>query len=364
VIGPRRWSPRRYPAAWFSVAAVIALIVAGLPIAFAGFRAASGTVTSLAGAPDGLNAVLIRHGETADTVVLAPLADLTQEEAVADIPHLAGHAVRAAVSPDGRFVAVVAPDRGSLSRPIGTLYRVDLEDGTVATLAGDIDPLSTPLWRPDGGAVIVRSAGDPASGVVELREIPIDGRASQTRARFEGVLGAYPVGFDPAARLHVTLIDGRGSTLVREDGAEWPLARGVTRDWELSPDGSALAFIEDTSTADGRSFQARLVALDGSAVASAATGLDGQQLGIAWRPGAAAPTFGFDPGTATGAAAASTRDGFDIPIAYSPDGAVLAVEAWTGASFAERRDATLAFVTTLGRVPVTGPVRFAGWSAR
>ncbi|MFN0094100.1 MAG: hypothetical protein ACKVVT_04900 [Dehalococcoidia bacterium] len=358
-----RWSPQRQPALWLGIAATFALVAAGLPIAFASMEGAGSAPTTLAGAPTGLSAVIARHERETDVLVLRRLSD-GNERVVAQVPHLPDHAVRAAVSPLGAMVAVVAPDGGSVSRPVGTLKLVTLPEGEISTAMISVDPLSTPVWRPDGAAVIVRAL-PTEDGTVTLHEVPVDGRPGQVRARFEDILGAYPVGFDAGGRLLVVLIDGRGSTLVREDGASWELAQGVTRDWELSPDGSVLAYIEDSHD-DGLVFKARIQPLDGLASAAAAVDVPGQQLGVAWRPGGAAPTFGFDPGTAgsQAAAAASRKDGFDIPIAYSPDGQVLAVEAWSGGSFAQRKDADLGFITASGRVALEGAMRFVGWSGR
>ena len=346
----------------------MALIVAGLPIVagIAGAQEGPAPEGPLAGAPPNLVAVLAAHSRDFDTVVAQSLAEGGEPREVARIAHLPDHAVRGAVSPDGRLLALNVPNGGSPSRPRGSLQILDLATGAETALGEGLDALGTPLWRPDGLAVIARrNAAFEGAAAVELVEFPVTGAPGGLRARFTDVLGAYPVAFDPEGRLLVVLIDARGSTLVREDGVEWELSAGVTRDWELSPTGSTLAFIEDSTVEGGRRFQARLKALDGSVTAAAEVSLSGQQLGVAWRAGSPAPTFGFEPGAAGASAQASSRrDGFDVPLAFSPDGAVLAVEAWTGQSFADHDEVRLAFVTASGRRVIAGPVRFLGWSAR
>jgi hypothetical protein len=136
----------------------------------------------------------------------------------------------------------------------------------------------------------------------------------------------------------------------------------------LSPDASALAFVDVDSSAGVR-YVGRVVSLSGAGggtVTAQALAAGTQQLGPAWRPGDAAPTFGTEPvGTLPGGVAASSLSaGFDIPKSFSPDGRLLAAESYSGASFADPGNVSLTLVTDQGRIPIPNLTRFFGWAVR
>jgi hypothetical protein len=349
--------------------AVAALIAIG-PIAaavFVSFTGAGTPRTAFATAPAGNYAVVVRPVAEADVIMAVPAAGQGQPAEIALVERLPGYTSYGAVSPDGKRVALVIADGGTQARPVASLVVVELDTGSVTRLAEGVDYLQTPVWAPDTSAVVVSRSdgGDTPASTVALLRVPLDEGDAQIIVEADGVLGAYPVGFDSQGRfVHVT-IAARGSVAYREGAEAAVLAPGITRDWRLSPDGAALAFIE-TSTVGGVHYFARTVALDGGTSQSFSLSTDIESLGVAWRPGSAVATFGTEPGVggsekARGLSAA----GFDIPIAYSGDGRMLAVQRWTGTSFAAPGDASLEIVGPDGtRTTLAGVGRFYGWAAK
>jgi hypothetical protein len=369
LIRPRWYAPRRHHVPyWLVLLSVGAAVLGVLPIAAAlisGAGQSAAPRSAFAAAPPGLYAVFARNEGDADAILVAPADGSSASHAIATVAHLPGYTSGGAVSPDGTRLALVTADAGTAANPVASLLLVELETGAVTRLAENIDPLQPPVWTADGASVVVtRVSGDGPSVDVDLisvRATPAGGESLAGRA--SNVLGAYPVGFDQDRRLLWVVIDARGSTLVR-DGVELRLlAPGVTRDWRLGPDGSALAFIE-VVTGGGLGYVSRQVSLNADARDQAASGA-APALGVAWAPGANQATFGREPGDGgSGALARSQRGGgFDIPLGYSPDGSVLAVQAWSGDSFNEAGEMSLTLVSGSGRFEVDA-TRFYGWAAR
>jgi len=357
---------------------VLAGLVAVLPIAGAivasllgggGSRVAART--AFATAPFGEYAVVARNGQDADTIVVAAADNPDAATEIARIPHLPGFASTGAVSPEGRRVAFVVADEGTPVHPAASLYVLDLETAALARLATAIDHLQTPAWSHDGRTLVVtrtvEGAGSAAS--VAVFGVAADGSGEAPVAGFERVLGAYTVGFDASGRLVLVVIDGRGSTAYRNGVEAAHLSAHITRDWKLSPDGSRLAFIESDTT-EGVRYRSAIVLLDtggsGEVAAQSASAGDGQQLGVAWKPGAPDPTFGREPETAAGSASAqSLAGGFDVPVAFSPGGSRLAVQHWSGPSFDRSGKMSLEVVAEDGsRTPFSAFTRFYGWATR
>lgn len=361
-------------------ASIVAGLAAATPIvgAMLGFSDQQGTPrTAFASAPAGNYAVVLRDEGTQDVLAIAGAGDDTAIRELARIPHLDGHTSTGAVSPDGTSLALVVVDSGSRSDPAASLAIGSLEDGRFVRMAVDLEPRQTPLWSPAGDAVVVtRSGGGPdAQGPVEVVRVEAAGGEELLWAA-TGALGVYPVGWD-GDRLLSVVIDARGSTLQR-DGEDFAwLSSGFTRDWRLSPDGSALAFIE-TAPGEGAAYVARTVSL-GNVAGVRAEGLAApvSALGVAWAPGSGIPTFGVEPMQGLGAGAglqatagvsaqALTAEtaGFDIPLAYTADGDALAVQHWSGPDFDAPGKPTLQLVDGSGSTPIESFTRFLGWARR
>lgn len=363
----------------FIGAAVLAAFAAVLPIAAA--IVTGGGSTSLAGtafatAPSGNYAVVSRPEDKEDVIAIAPASGGAPVE-VARVAHLPGFASSGAVSPDGRRLAVVTVDDGSPSRPRASLLIIDLESAATRRIGNGLDQLQVPVWAPDGRSVVVTRAVDDGKAQPTIRffRVAIDGSGSTKLYDVQGSLGSYAVGFEPGGALIGVTIDGRGSHATRDGAEVVNFSTQITRDWRLSPDGTQLAFVEANLT-NGLRYIARTAPLDGSVSrsAEAQTAAGGQQLGAAWKPGAASATFGSEPSAAAASSevgAAEFRStellsvpGFDVPLAYSPDGEALALNHWTGQSFKDPGDAALELVSNNGRTAVASFSRFFGWAAR
>jgi hypothetical protein len=352
-------------------AAVIAGIMAILPVFAAVWTELSGTGaprTAFASAPAGTYAVLTRSGETTDEIfVLSPGSEPLK---IAEVDHLPGYIPVGTVSPDGRKLALVVADAGSQARPGASLLSIDLETGRVTRLTIAVDYLQPPVWTPDSRAVLVTRTvqAESAPTRADLVLVPLDLSGETSIAAVANVAGVYPFAYTPDGLPSFVVVDANGSTLYL--GTRTVLISSVgTRDWSLSPDGTQLAFVE-IQTAGGLRFVGRTVSLVAGAaqqsVSAASLAPDVQQLGTAWRPGTASPTFGSEPASPSGQGftAQSLVSGFDVPLAYSPDGDALAVQHWSGSSFDDAGKLELQVVRGSERLPLIGFSRFYGWAAR
>jgi hypothetical protein len=369
---PVRYAPRRAQIPyWLILATLFATVVAVMPIVAAivgGVSTPGAPKTAFATGAPGTYVVVARAERDYDIISVAPLGNLAAVSEIARVPHLPGYASTGAVSPDGRRLALVTADAGSVAFPGASLLVLELETGGLTRLAIDVDPLQTPVWTADGRALVVTRIlpGDRGAATVTFLRVPIDLSGERPIGEATAVLGAYAVGFDPAGRLVSVVIDGRGSTALRDGVQVALLSTQITRDWRLSPDGAQLAFIESDVTG-GLQYRARVATLDGSAaggVTAQALSTDGQQLGVAWKPGSAVPTFGGEPVARAGVTAQGLVSGFDLPLSYSPDGSALAEEHWSGTSFSDPGRLTLAVQIDAGLVTLNGYSRFFGWAAR
>ncbi|MEZ4492467.1 MAG: LpqB family beta-propeller domain-containing protein [Dehalococcoidia bacterium] len=345
----------------FVAIGIFAGIIAVLPIVGALIAAVigsdSGARTAFASAPPGNYAVYSTAGDTTDQIRVASSTHPETTVFIAEVSHLPGFFARGAVSPDGRQLALVVADGGTQAAPEASLLVVDLETGKRTRAATGIDYLQTPLWEPDSDGVLVVDTVE--EGISLLRSDAGGGTAAHIRTY--DATGFYPVGFNGDGALVSILLDGRGSTAVVDGEEVALLSPSITRDWELSPDGTRIAFIE-TDMSSGVNYLPRIVSLASARVSAMAATADGQGLGVAWSPATGEPSFGLEPGGSGGVSAQST--GFDVPLAYSGDGSALAVTHWTGASFASPGDARFELLTPSGRTELAGATRFFGWSAR
>ncbi len=349
----------------FVAIGIVAGVMAVLPIVGALIAAVIGhdpaTRTAFASAPPGNYAVFSTAGDTADQIRVAPASNPDAAVYVATVSHLPGYFARGAVSPSGKLLALVVADGGTQADPVASLTVVNLETAKQTRVAASVDYLQDPVWQPDSKAVMAVSTGE--AGLTLLRA-NTDGTVPEHVHTYDAT-GFYPVGFNPGGQLVSVLLDGRGSTVIVGDEEVTRLSPAITRDWELSPDGSQLAFIE-TDLSSGVHYLPRVVSLEPAGAATVSTMAatsDVQALGVAWSPADGQPAFGMEPGGGSGGVLAQSA-GFDVPLAYSADGSSLAVSHWTGGSFEEPGSARFELLTPSGRSELAGATRFFGWSAR
>lgn len=351
----------------------LAALIAIAPILAAAFGVSGQQVTprtAFASAPSGNYAVVSRTEGQVDVIGVVWAENPSAVTDVARVPHVDGMAATGSVSPDGTKVALAVVDAGTPSRPVASLVTVDLVTGELFRAALDIDPSQQPVWAPDGDSVVVTRASRSGEAIRPIQVVRVNlGGTEELLWSRSDALGVYPVGFDRGGALIAVVIDGSGSTVTRDGANVLSLGPHITRDWRLSPDGTQLAYIE-SNTAGGLRYLARSVSLaaDGN-VAVQSLSADIEALGVAWQPGGAGPTFGVEPGQTSGGVAAQALKaevpGFDIPLAYSPDGTSLAVMRWSGESFEQAGRGQLALVDGGGlRGTIDDYQRFLGWARR
>lgn len=358
---------RRRP--WWLIsasAAGLALILAAVAIGFRGGD--GGTRTAFASAPSGDYAVVAFPGETADTITAIGAGTGVAYE-LARVPHLEGYTVAAAVSPDGRKVAIVTPDGGDVANPVAALMALDVETGSLTRLVDGIDQLQLPVWSRDGSAVFVTRTEPREDGLPAVVFIRATADGSSATIGSIRASGAYPVGQASDGRLYAVAVDEGGSTLYADFSSHSVLADGITRDWKLSPDGERLAYIE-ADTSSGLRYLPRVIDLGAEIkgnVSAQSAGVEGQALGVSWQPNSATPLFGTEPGVAeAGSASAQSlvQEGFDVPLGFTTDGRWLASQHWTGQTFAEPGTPELQLISQGGLRSIPGATRFYGWARR
>lgn len=352
---------------------VLAALVAIAPILAAAFGISGQRVagrTAFASAPSGNYAVVSRTEGQVDIIAVAWAENPSAVTEIARVPHVEGMSATGSVSPDGTKVALVAVDAGTATRPVASLITVDLVTGELFRAALDIEPNQVPVWAPDSQTVVV-TRGVPSStsaGAVQAIRVALRGTEDVLWTR-DAVLGVFPFAFESSGALLAVVIDGRGSTVTRDGEDILSLGAAITRDWQLSPDGTQLAYVE-ANVENGLRYLARSVSLSGGAsVQAQALSADITALGVAWEPRSGRPTFGVEPGQGTAGVAAQALKaeagtGFDVPLAYAPDGSSLAVTRWSGESFLQAGTPRLEILDGIGRAAIDDYTRFLGWARR
>ncbi len=347
--------------ALFAVAILAALI----------FQTAN-SKTTFADASSGVYAVVSKTGVTADTIAVVRAGDLTYEEVLITIPHLAGMSVRGTTSPDGTKIAFLVVDEGDSKNPVGSLRILDLETESYTRLTTGVDLLQKPLWSPDSKAVLVTvSQSSKNSNFVDTAvisypiEISPEGRA-KVIAIFHEVVLAVPLEIDQMGDLVTVVINERGSLLFSNNQEVLRLSPYFTRDWALSPSGKKIAFIE-SNLESGLRYLPRIESISGGSVKAAAVlPSSSQALGVVWKfPKDEKVDFGNEPTVEAGQVRASTvGSGFDIPLAWEETEEVLFVEHWTGLNFENPGKVELQIVISAGRQSIAGYTRFLGWISK
>ena len=192
--------------------------------------------------------------------------------------------------------------------------------------------------------------------------------AGGTSVLAEEQAGLYPIGVTPdGAWLYVASLTERGTDLQRVamSGAGVEvlahLTDGYSRDWHLAPDGSAVAYLGQTSSS-AISFDARVYDTEGGAVQGSIAGLSGSQFNPIWDPSGGLTVGRAPSGETTGAlihvAANAVSDtavvlaapatGFDVPISWSPNGDHLVVRSFEGTSASDPGPSHVVVVSPAG----------------
>jgi len=373
-----------------------ATLVAGL--AFGLWRLAGGTAGNpidlflSGGTPSasGSARILISEfGIEADTLRVAPADKPSQSQVVAVVPHAAHYGIYATVSPDGRHIAYTALSPGlraaSADSP-AEVWVMGIDGSYPRPVATDADLLIAPVWAPDSASLVFRRSRSPenAAGTFELVRVSLTG-SEATILTAEAAL--FPVGFSPdGKRLHYTQLSAAGTELGQVPAEGGPpsllahLGDDFTRDWHLSPDGSRLAFLAPQESQAGTVLRAMVMDLDGKPKlrpALPAADRPTQEFNPIWHPRDGDLTLGrltlgerAAPAMRVDAAGSQVLEapsrGFDVPLAWSPDGGTLALRSFQGDLESGPGPWRLVLLDTQGQrqeVRAESEISFVGWVA-
>jgi hypothetical protein len=314
-------------------------------------------------------------GPTADRIVRSDPNDPERRIVLFEAAHAREYGIVAALAPDGAGIAyTLLPPSDLTPTPDSPaeLWVATLEGAEPLRLAEGLDLLVRPMWASDGRSVVVRRSSGPAP--YELLRISVATGAETPLAASDSAL--FPVGLAPSGDLYYTEVGFLGSSLavVTPGGANRRIAQlssDLTRDWTLSPEGTRVAFLA-LSDSFGRA-SSRVHVLDiasGEVELASPEGVDA--FGPAWSTDGRL-TYGQLSSNSGGtgirldsqATLPSPARGFDVPLAWSPSGAGLAVRSFDGVSAHSPGRATLTVISPGGRRTIaTGEVTFIGWTYR
>jgi Tol biopolymer transport system component len=304
-------------------------------------------------ADDAQHLLISEFGLHEDTIVAVQADDTSERREIATIDHAEGWGVFAALSPDGRAIAYTAlPTDTQKPTPDSRAIAGIVEDnGDVQPLADDADLLITPVWSPESDAIVVRRnvPEEASAGSFELLLLGRDGSRAVLTAWQSAAI--FPIAFTPdGSRFYFATLNASGSDLysVARDGSDETLVAHlsdeISRDWTLSPDGATLAYSVALS---GPRPALRTMLLDLSAgearEAQSQSSAGWSQINPSWSPDGSLSVAALDAqggGDAVVLNAAGERTGqytdnigaIDVPLAWSPDGATLAVRHVDGAA--------------------------------
>lgn len=303
--------------------------------------------SSARAAPTGAALLITEFAPESSTLSLVGPTDPRIRTPLLQVPHAFGWEIEGQVDPSGRRLAylVLPPDRAD---PLTEAVLTVTDGARSRVLARGLDLSGGLRWSGDGDSIIVRRVRPSVLGSVAYSVVEIDAGSGEERTRIDrsGALALYPVGRPSDGPLYAVVIGAEGSNLISAEGTEpIHLSDTGTRDWALSPDGGALAFTEQR----GLNLQVQVVSLRGdqAAISAAQTlsqsspgGAGGGSASPVWRPDGSLSVGTFGGAEASPALRLQAngetqvdvqpRAGFTLPIAWSPDGQLVAVRAFSG----------------------------------
>ena len=355
------------------------------------------------GASGSAGVLVSEFGIEADTLWTAQADKPSQRQVVAIVPHAAHYGIYVSLSPDGRFIAYTALSKGlkdASSDSPAEVWVMGADGSYPRLLAGDADLLIAPVWAPDSASLVFRRSRseENAAGTFELVRVSLAGGGQTAQGPGESVLvsaeaALFPVGFSPDGKgLYYTQLSAGGTDLGQVAVGGSPslvahLGDDFTRDWHLSPDGARLAFLApQQSQADlpagraGTVLRAMVMELGGNLqLRPALPAADGptQEFNPIWHPTDGDITLGrltlgdrSAPAMRVSASGSRRLDGpsrgFDVPLAWSPDGDTLALRSFEGDLESNLGPWRLVLLDSAGQrreVKAESEISFVGWIA-
>ena len=330
-------------------------------------------------------AVLYSEFESSpDTLRLAPISNLGKPRSIAAIPHTPLWGITASLSPDGQQVAYLVlpptvPDPERAANDQAEVWVQPLAGGEPRRLAQNADVRVAPVWSPDGGALVFQSISQESNSLTLFRVNVSDGSVS-VLAILDGAAAPLPLAFAPNGdRFYVAQSSGGAADLLAIDTADGSvrtvtrIAGGSARGWRLSPDGLSIALVHQNRDQE---WEVAIASLSGGSVSRLGSRAipSGQVLfGPVWHPQQPLLSVGAAPGDGGGVLnlplsgegeerLPGLAEGFDVPLAWSPNGDYLVVQQFS--EYPPQRRPNLYLLTTSGerqRLAEGSEVTFIGW---
>lgn len=325
-------------------------------------------------------------GPSSDRIYTSPANDPTSRTLVDTVEHADGWGINPSPQPAGTLFAytVLPPGSPGGRDAPAELWSFDLANGNRTRIARDADLLIAPVLSRDGRALVYRVSDGEGQALVVV-DLTTQVRTVAHRERTD--FGLHPIGFDAVGAVIYASLSLTGTDVFRiEPGARpTPLfhaSDNIARDWRISPDGRSLSFLAPAATAERVVYRAQAVLIDGAQSRALATPapLATEQYGPVWLPAGDALTIGQEADARGGQAAAvialdgSVRElpaptsGFDVPLAWSGDGAYLAVRSFDGPNSAAPGNARIVVIGLADEqrllIPADGELIFIGWMGR
>jgi Tol biopolymer transport system component len=298
------------------------------------------------------------------------------------VSHAPDYGIVPSLAPDGhRLVYNVLPPDTPIPGPdaAAQLWLADARTTDhPALLASNVDLLVPAVWSRDGSNVVFRRSGGKADGTYQLVTVSVSG-GSQTVVVSSAGDALFPIGYSAdAGRFYFVRLRDDGSYFSSLDiasGAETQIAQlsdGLTRDWDLSPDGGRLAYLAIDLGASDATSHAKVLDIASGAVES--VGMAGSDafsprwdaagnLVLGQLADGAASTAAEVIGQGSTLTLAAPQRGFDVPLAIDAHGGGIAVRSFDGASTANPGRAVLTVIDKYGarHEIAAGEVTFLGW---
>jgi len=352
--------------------ALVAVLAFGVALA-AGCGGSKGRAPTGTASPAGPLLAAVAEGEDSSQIQLFDPASGQPVRTIASVQRRGGWGLSASVSPNGRLLAYVVLPRDAVDPDTqGELWLVSLDGRNSRRLATGVDLRSELVWSPDSAWVSYEKVNAPS---IDVRRVNASGAGDQSLA----VSGAqdrwYLFGYAADGRsVELAHLTSAGTAIAEAaPGArpqrETPAAPGPSRGFSVSPAGRA-ALLALESEAGRQVYRALAQQADGSFARLTQGGVE--DTGIAWNPRSGEATVGVVPEApgqpvpaAAGARTIVPASGFDVPVAWSPDGSLLALRHFSGAGTDDPGSETIVILAGTRRVALRSPqpLTIAGWAA-